>query len=207
MQASPEVRFYVKMTDTYIPGMPPGSMVFIEIGVETTEPLVAWTMSLAWDPAVLSMGYDPDGPGPVPPYEAFEGPFLSAWCTAYPWPNGTTFVKGTINNAGGKVTTTSCGINNWKALPAGAGPTGTGTLVYYYFTSLSMPGTYSILDLYDCEYGTTEGTFYPDIVDDGHYGGPPPVPEFPLGSIAPIALIAAIAYIWWVTRRKRQEAV
>jgi hypothetical protein len=35
----------------------------------------------------------------------------------------------------------------------------------------------------------------------------PPVPEFPLGSVAPIALIAAVAYIWWVTRRKRQEAV
>ena len=34
-----------------------------------------------------------------------------------------------------------------------------------------------------------------------------PVPEFPLGSVAPIALIAAVAYIWWVTRRKRQEAV
>jgi hypothetical protein len=33
------------------------------------------------------------------------------------------------------------------------------------------------------------------------------VPEFPLGSVAPIALIAAVAYIWWVTRRKRQEAV
>jgi hypothetical protein len=36
---------------------------------------------------------------------------------------------------------------------------------------------------------------------------PPPVPEFPLGSVAPIALIAAVAYIWWTTRRKRQEAV
>jgi hypothetical protein len=35
----------------------------------------------------------------------------------------------------------------------------------------------------------------------------PGVPEFPLGSVAPIALIAAVAYIWWVTRRKRQEAV
>jgi hypothetical protein len=34
-----------------------------------------------------------------------------------------------------------------------------------------------------------------------------PVPEFPLGSVAPIALIAAVAYIWWVTRRKRQEAM
>jgi len=33
------------------------------------------------------------------------------------------------------------------------------------------------------------------------------VPEFPLGSVAPLALIAAVAYIWWVTRRKRQEAV
>jgi len=33
------------------------------------------------------------------------------------------------------------------------------------------------------------------------------VPEFPLGSVAPIALIAVVAYIWWVTRRRRQEAV
>jgi len=30
------------------------------------------------------------------------------------------------------------------------------------------------------------------------------VPEFPLGSVAPIALIAAVAYIWWVTRRKKR---
>ncbi len=28
------------------------------------------------------------------------------------------------------------------------------------------------------------------------------VPEFPLGSVAPIALIAVVVYIWWVTRRK-----
>ncbi len=35
----------------------------------------------------------------------------------------------------------------------------------------------------------------------------PDIPEFPLGSVAPLALIAAVAYIWWVSRRKRQEAV
>jgi len=33
------------------------------------------------------------------------------------------------------------------------------------------------------------------------------VPEFPLGSVAPIALIAVVAYIWWVTKRKTQKVM
>ena len=36
---------------------------------------------------------------------------------------------------------------------------------------------------------------------------PAAVPEFPLGSVAPIALIAVVAYIWWVTKRKTQKVM
>ena len=50
-------------------------------------------------------------------------------------------------------------------------------------------------------------TLYEADTEPGSIGQPPAVPEFPLGSVAPIALIAVVAYIWWVTKRKTQKVM
>jgi parallel beta-helix repeat protein len=177
--ANPTVRFYVKMPpEGYIPGIPPGSPLIVEVWIDSPPGagIVGWALSLHWDPSVLDLGYsfDPDGPGPLPPiyYDIVEGPWLSDWCAAYPWPYGTSFLKGAIDKEAGTVTLPACMINSWLELPPGSGADGTGCLAYFYFTSLSETG-YSPLYLFDCEYGTTEGVFPVDVAEYGHYNQPP----------------------------------
>ena len=204
VQASPEIRFYVKMPNGWIAGVAPGELVTVEVWVDSpiappADGIVGWALTVKWDPAVIAIGWEL-APGMT--FDVVEGTFLSAGG----WPEGTSFLKGDINKEAGNVTFVSCMINKYEQLPAGSGADGAASLVILFFTSLSQT-EYSPIDLFDidCYYFTqTTPQIYPDDTLDGHYNQPV-VPEFPLGSVAPIALIAAIAYIWWVTRRKRQE--
>jgi hypothetical protein len=207
VQAASSVTFYVKMPDGYFPGVAPGQLVggpfpsAVEVWIDspTGAGIVGWALTVKWDPAVIAIGYELY-PGFV--FDLTEGTFLSAGG----WPEGTSFLKGDVNKEAGNVTFVSCMINKYEQLPAGSGADGAASLVILFFTSLSQT-EYSPIDLFDidCYYFTqTTPQIYPDDTLDGHYNQPV-VPEFPLGSVAPIALIAAIAYIWWVTRRKRQE--
>jgi len=174
-QAPDPVTFYVKMPNGWIPGVAPGDLVPVEVWIDSPPDagIVAWTLSLQWDPTVLEIGYFVPFPPPGITLDVAEGSWLKNWTDTYPWPDGTTFLEGSIDKEGGKVTTTSCGINKWRDLPSGAGAGGTGQLVIYYFTSLSETA-YSPLDLIDadCEYGTTEKVFSVDVVIDGHYNQP-----------------------------------
>ncbi len=165
--ASPTIRFYVK--PMHIPAVAPGDLVIVELWIDSPPDadIVAWTFDLSWNPDVLYLGYFVASPPPGYWFYTLEGDFLKNWCTAKGWTPGTTYVQGSIDQEAGNIRGTSCGINSWTQLPW-PGPGGSGNLAYLYFTSLSETD-YSLLDLFDCEYGTTEDVFPVDVVEDGHY--------------------------------------
>jgi hypothetical protein len=178
--ASPEVRFYVKMPNGYIPGVPPGDLVngpfpgAIEIWIDTDVPIVTWEISLAWDPTVIQYGWEL-----APGFDFYyaEGTFLSDWDAAN-YGQGTSLLEGAVDMPGGTISGMICSINKWTELPPElSGPSGSGLLVTLYFTSLSATD-YSIIDLIDevCYiYTKTTPAIPADIVEDGHYNPPPPV--------------------------------
>jgi len=296
VQASPTTKFYVAMPpEGYFPGQAPGGFVQVDVMIETSENVLAWTFDLSWNPAALYLGYWVGFPPPGYWLYSLEGGFLSGWCTANSWTPGTTYLEGTIDQEAGIITATSCGVNSWTELPPELpGPTGTGVLVTFYFTTMSATEP-SWINITKAEYGTKVATYNVDYTLPGFYNPPPGttafdalgmynpaspigsdwhelwptycqtysmesfedngdgelspsdqidmdlspggekfwyhvewvnptpvandgkpdliviekpvVPEFPLGSVAPIALIAVVAYIWWVTKRKTREAM
>jgi len=216
VQASPMVRIYVNMPAGYIPGVPVGGYVFVDLYIETDIPdntpggIVQWAISVKVDPAVLE---------PVMARGAMGGYFLYDFLVRYmyDWMGYSTGpIMYTVDKAAGIITWITEGIVGPTPIANGAGD---GLYTPYKLVSLAFISKsateYSPIDLFyevdvDAYYWTAESgneAFPADIVEDGHYASLPPVPEFPLGSVAPIALIAAIAYIWWVTKRKTREAM
>jgi len=187
----------------YIPGVAPGSMVFVDLYIQTDiadgpQGIVQWAIQVKVSPNVLE---------PMGVMGASSGYFLYDYLerSGLIWMGYSTGpVLFKVDKAAGTIEMITEGIS--PDPPTGAG--GSGKLVRLVFKSLSLDA-YSSIDLYyeegiDAYYWTPGGVFHVvDKVEDGHYN-PPPVPEFPLGSVAPIALIAAVAYIWWVTKRKTQ---
>lgn len=59
----------------------------------------------------------------------------------------------------------------------------------------------SLLDLQSIGFSTAKGVEIPHDVYDGYYNREA-IPEFPLGMAIELALIAAVAYVWWKRRSK-----
>jgi hypothetical protein len=75
------------------------------------------------------------------------------------------------------------------------------SLLTVQLTSLSDTQS-CVIELTGVKYRTGDGVWHdPDVVDDVYYG-PPEVPEFPLGAVVQVGLIAAVAYVWWTRRHK-----
>jgi len=213
VQASPLVRIYVNMPLGYIPGVPPGNYVNVHLRIEspwawydTPDGIVGWAISAKVDPTVL----EPMGAlGAQPGYFLYD--FWVGHEPPYPIPCPPLPTPIIDKEAG------TMRISEFlpSVVPVLEGAGGSGRLVTLVFRSLSETA-YSPIDLYyetgvDAWYWTAESgtTAIPvDVVEDGQYNlpSPPPLPEFPLGSVAPIALIVAVAYLLLMKKRKRPKA-
>jgi hypothetical protein len=206
------------MVDTggapYIPEKTVGTKFWVNFRIDASElefngpsGIVYWAIYVKTDPAVLQ----PLGKGYVkvaqPSYFLYQFTqwAIDNWLEGYSYPDKSI----TVDTAGGLVDVAAM---YFAPLPPGGaattdefGPLPTPYLLVSIAYEVVGTGS-TLIDIQQPEYTALSA---PDVLIsmedvDGWYGEPV-VPEFPLGSVAPIALIAAIAYIWWVTRRKRQE--
>lgn len=79
-------------------------------------------------------------------------------------------------------------------------------ILYKFYVKYEGPeGAYSPLHISEASFWMYDGvTKFSVTTTDGSVGLAP-VPEFPLGAAVEIGLIAAVAYIWWIRRRKLKE--
>jgi len=192
-------RIYVSQPQGYIPGVPVGNMIMVDVYIEspstwdnTIDGIVGWAFDVKVDPAVLEvMG----AKGAKSGYFLFD--FLETY--GYDWEGYTvSLLIGSMDKEAGTMTAISEMIMGWETLGKGAG--GSGKLVTLGFKSRSEID-YSLIDILNAYYYTPAGKFPVDIVDDGYYNAPP-TPEFPLGAAFQVGLIVAVAYVWWTRRRK-----
>lgn len=201
-KAQPFVRVYVDQPLGYIPGVPVGGRVVVDVIVEVSEiadntlgGIVGWRMDIAVDPTVLGI-FDP------PQYKgAVSGYFLYDFAIDHGYSQPTLF-PGTGDPATGY----------WRDLgetilptpPGGAGEGYSGRkLVTIIFYSKSETA-HSRIDLIDVEYMDATGMWHPvDEVTDGFYN-PPEVPEFPIGLALEILFSPVIFYMLWQSRRKKK---
>jgi hypothetical protein len=211
----PVVRIYVNMPLGHIPGVPPGNYVNVHLRIEspmawddTLDGIVGWAISAKVDPTVLE---------PMGALGAQPGYFLYDFWVGHepPYPIPCPPLPNPIIDKEAGTMRISEFLPSVVPVPGGAG--GSGRLVTLVFRSLSETA-YSPIDLYyeigvDAWYWTAEFwqeiAFPVDVVEDGQYNlpSPPPLPEFPLGSVAPIALIVAVAYLWLMKKRERSKVM
>jgi len=203
VKAQPYVRVYVDQPLGYIPGVPVGNKISVNIKIEvsgiadyTQEGITGWRMNVAVDPDVLGIYTPPQCAG------ATFGYFLYDFTMDQGYSQPTLF-PGTADPSSG----------NWYDLqenilptpPGGAGAGFSGKkLVTLAFNSKSQTA-YSRIDLMDVEYVDTTGTSYPvDEVIGGNYNNPE-VPEFPsgIGLLMAIAPMIAIIYIWRLRKKSK----
>jgi hypothetical protein len=199
----------------YLPTKTYGSKFYVYFMIEADEltydgqnGMIWWKVIAQVDPTILMPLEAPGVQVSVPGYFLYD--FADQMMYAYPknaWAMDTT------------TGTTEVTEMFFAPLPAGGAATDDFNLPapyrlfripYQVVTTLPIddPNHYCKIDITTAAYSVLADPETPiDIVGTDGWYGPIVVPEFPLGSVAPIALIAAIAYIWWVTKRKTREAM
>ncbi len=195
----PYVKVYVDQPLGYIPGVPEGGHVVVDICIEISgilddspEGIVGWALRVCVDPNVLEFiratsgmpgyllydygdilppGYEPmlDIIPPQPPSGC-----LDATEVLFPIP------------------------------PGGAGEFWSGYKLITILYRSKSEIAYSLIDLRNVEYMTPDAVWHPvDEAIDGHYNLPP-VPEFPLGLALEILFMPVIIYIFWRSKQRKK---
>lgn len=203
-----DVRFYVWNSETasniygpWTPGFPPH---VVEVWIDspdtwdnTASGIVGYAISLQVDPTVLTILTAEK----IPSKGGFLEDFLHRYWYDYMGYSTSLLIGGTDPGAG-LIWDVSEMIMGWETLGKGAGG-GPIPLLQFVFVSQSDTA-YSPIEILDAYYYTPAGKFPVEVVDSGHYNAPP-APEFPLGAVTPLALIAAVVYVWMVRKRKPLE--
>lgn len=202
-------RIYVNMGGAaYIPGVTAGLRFYVRVDVEfpaawdkTALGVVGWGAYVTVDPTVLT---------PFGVYGAALGYYLYDWVDTNAMPANYPTILYTTNAS--TFIDVAEYIMGYKTLGIGAGgnsvtgPYGlTNGLAKLRYTSLSATA-YTRIHISDAKWTTPDGIDHPfDVVDDGYYASAPPVPEFPLGIEALMAIAPAIPIIYlWRKRPKRR---
>ncbi|MFQ5822363.1 MAG: hypothetical protein ACE5I5_20505 [Candidatus Heimdallarchaeota archaeon] len=198
VKAVPWVKVYVDMPDGYIPGVPAGTVIRVNLIIEvsgiiddSSGGIVGWGMDVQVDPDVLT---------PRRARGAAMGYFLWEFADWY-WYDYPTLLGGTID-----ATTGYWDEISEQIMPTPPGGAGEGYTLYKLVTLEFISNSetaYSLIDLVNVEYYTADRVWHAvDEVVDGHYNVPP-VPEFPLGVGLMIMLAPAIPIVYlWRLRKK-----
>jgi hypothetical protein len=178
---------------------------------DTPEGIVGWSFDVHVDPAVLE---------PVGAYGAYFDYYLYDFCDYYGYTaNYPSILVGSIDKANGDMVNIAEYIMGWEDLNVGAGGSSDPNTGWYGLLNglvklrykplqPGAPDEYSPIEITNAKYYTTtsgpDGIPFDSVESPGHYC-PPLVPEFPLGAAFQVGLIAAVAYVWWIRRRKLKE--
>lgn len=173
----------VSPTSIVDPALSSGSTFRIDITVADVQQLAGYQFILSYDTAVLTAidyGFYPplDDPSPSEVNDASGYVELSATLPIEDWESGGLTTVDPISIA-------------W---------------IEFIVDDVGM----SVLDLHGPYNGSLLGNIYANPIPhedvDGFFDNrpspPPPVPEFPLGSAIPIAVIPLLLYLWWKAKRK-----